>query len=149
MCNYIPSTWYIVFGIHSRLVILLKFHRRRSTSILVGTNINIVNHLQSSNKFDNPLKCFGSHANDGRTHDGVGFVYDQYTSRLTVKVKYRACSLSPANAKGWIPCSELFSHNNDVLELGTIFPFAVNMMMVQQFVGNNKARASALDTPNI
>jgi hypothetical protein len=66
-----------------------------------------------------------------------------------VKVKYRACSLSLANAKGWSPCSELFSNNNDVLELGTIFPFAGNMMMVRQLFGNNKARASALDTPNI
>jgi hypothetical protein len=66
-----------------------------------------------------------------------------------VKVNYRACSLSLAKDNGWMLCSELFRNNNDVLELGTIFPFAVNMMMVQQFVGNNKARASALDTPNI
>jgi hypothetical protein len=27
-CNFIPSTWYIIFGVHSRLVILLQFHRR-------------------------------------------------------------------------------------------------------------------------
>jgi hypothetical protein len=38
--------------------------RHGGTSVLVGTNINIVTHLWSSYTFDNPLTCFGSRAND-------------------------------------------------------------------------------------
>jgi hypothetical protein len=31
MCNSIPNKWHTVFGIHIRLMILLQFHRSRST----------------------------------------------------------------------------------------------------------------------
>jgi phage baseplate assembly protein gpV len=104
------------------------------TKVLINTNVNVVTHLPTSEIFGPELENCGQHI------DGILFLYEEQTSILTVKVRYKSKCLQKAKRKGWLPCcSDVFNNSAHSVKVGDMFPVDHAMCEVVHTFGGHEA----------